>query len=143
MAAAEKPHMVRRKSKATIMVADDTGGMAKVQDRRFENADWPVRFVVPKEQADTWLRYFHAECERRGWSSNGIGQLEARENSGSITLSSGGPGNPQLALVWDRKRDGPINVRARSAGTPEFAIAHAQELFDQTNNRCRHTASWH
>ena len=28
--------MVRRKSKATIMVADGGGGLAKVQDRRFE-----------------------------------------------------------------------------------------------------------
>jgi hypothetical protein len=133
----EKPLMVRRKSKATIMVADGAGGMAKVQDRRFENGDWPIRFVVPKEQADTWLRYFDAECGRRGWSSSGIGQLEAPENSGSITVSSGGPGSPQLAVVWDRKRDGPINVRAGSAGTPEFAVTDAQELFDQTNNRCR------
>lgn len=132
--------MVRRKSKATIMVADGGGGLAKVQDRRFEIGDWPIRFIVPTEQADTWFRYFNAECGRRGWSSSGIGQLEARENSGSITVSSGGPGSPQLAVVWDWKRDGPINIRARSAGTPEFAITHAQELFDQTN-RCRTRAT--
>ena len=30
------------------MVADGGGGMAKVQDRRFETGDWPIRFVVPK-----------------------------------------------------------------------------------------------
>ena len=118
------------------MVVDGDGGMAKVQDRRFETGVWSIRFEVPKEQADTWFCYFNAECGRRGWSSSGIGQLEARENSGSITVSSGGPGSPQLAVVWDRKRDGPINIRARSAGTPKFAITHAQELFDQINNRC-------
>ena len=77
------------------------------------------------------MRYLNAECGRRGWSSSGIGQLEARENSGSITVSSGEPGSPELAVVWDRKRDGPINIRARSAGRLEFAITHAQELFDQ------------
>jgi hypothetical protein len=81
----EKPHMVRAKSKTTIMVADGAGGMAKVQDRRFETGDWPIRLEVPQTQADTWFRYFYAECGRRGWSSHGIGQLEARENSGSIT----------------------------------------------------------
>ena len=64
-----------------------------------------------------------------------------RENSGSITVSSGEPGSPQLAVVWDRKRDGPINIRARSAGRLEFAITHAQELFDQINNRCRQGAT--
>ena len=112
--------MAKAKPKAKIMVADGAGGMVQVQDRRFEAGDWPIRFDVPKEQADTWLRYFNAECERRGWSSSSIGQLEARENSGSITVNTGGAGKPQLAVVWERKRGGPIKVRARSAGVPEF-----------------------
>ena len=128
--------MVRAKSKAKIMVADGAGGMENVQDRRFETGDWPIKFEVPKEQADTWFRYFHAECARRGWGSSSIGQLEASENSGSITVNSGGAETPQLSVVWERKPGGPIKLRARSTGTPEFAVSDAQELFDQINNRC-------
>ena len=133
--------MAKAKSKATIMVADRADGMVQVQDRRFEAGDWPIRFEVSKEQADTWLRYFYAECERRGWSSSGIEQLEARENSGSITVNTGGAGKPQLAVVWERKRGGPIKVRARSAGEPEFPLTQAQELFEQVNERCRSGAT--
>src|SRR5438552_1147695 len=81
--------MPKTKSKSTILVADGSGEMQQVQDRRFEAAtDWPVRFEVPSGQADTWLRYFNAECERRGWNSSGIGQIEARENRGSIRVTA-------------------------------------------------------
>ncbi len=129
--------MAKAKSKATIMVADGFGGMMPVQDRRFEPPfDWPIRFEVAREQADTWLQYFSVECERRGWSSGGIGQLEAKENSGSITVNTGAAGQPQLVVVWERKRGGPIKVRARSAGTSDFPLAQAQELFEQVNQRC-------
>ena len=44
--------MSRTKSKAIIMVADGAGGMAQLQDRRFEQGNWPVQFQVPAEQAD-------------------------------------------------------------------------------------------
>lgn len=125
----------KAKSKATVMVADGAGGMAQVQDRRFEAGDWPIRFEVPKAQADTWLQYFSAECAKRGWSCASFGQLQAKENSGSITVNTGGPGQPQLAVVWDRKREGPIKVRARSAATPEFPLDQANELFRQVNER--------
>ena len=133
--------MAKAKPKAKMMVADGAGGMVQVQDRRFEAGDWPIRFEVSKEQADTWLRYFYAECERREWSSSGIGQLEARENSGSITVNPGGAGKPQLAVVWERKRAGPIKVRARSTGVPEFPLTQLQKLFEQVNERCRSGAT--
>jgi hypothetical protein len=129
--------MAKAKSKAIIMAADGAGGMAQVQDKRFEAGDWPIRFDVPNEQADTWLQYFSAECGRRGWNCASFGQLEAKENSGSITVNVGGPGQPQLAVVWDRKRGGPIKVRARSAGTPEFSLDEANELFRQVNESSR------
>src|SRR5437588_10393590 len=118
--------MPKAKSKATVMTADGSGGLAKVQDRRFEQGDWPIRFEVPNEQAGTWLRYFNVECERRGWDSSSFGQMEARENSGSITVNTGGADKPALAVVWERKRDRPLNVRARSAGTPELPLAEAE-----------------
>jgi hypothetical protein len=129
--------MAKAKSKAVIMGAYGAGGMAQVQDRRFEEGDWPIRFEVPKEQADTWLQYLSAECMRRGWGCMSFGQHEAKENSGSITVNTGGAGEqPQLAVVWERKRSGPINVRARSAGTSEFPLDQANELFRQVNERC-------
>ena len=123
--------MPKAKSKATVMAADGSGGLAKVQDRRFEQGDWPIRFEVPNEQADTWLRYFSAECESRGWNSSSFGQMEARENSGSVTVNIGGADKASLAVVWERKRERPMNVRARSAGVPEFPLAEAQELFER------------
>jgi hypothetical protein len=127
--------MARAKSKAIIMTPDGVGGMAQVQDRRFENGDWPIHFDVPKDQADTWLQYLLAECRRRGWSSGGITQLEARENSGSLTINTGGPEQPQLAVVWERKRDRQIKVCARSAGTSEFPLDQANEFFREINER--------
>jgi hypothetical protein len=127
------PKMAKAKSKAIIMAADGAGGMAQVQDRRFEKDDWPTRFEVPKDQADTWLQYLSAECGRRGWSSGGITQLAAEENSGSLTINTGGPGQPQLAVVWERKRGGSLKVRARSAGVPEFPLDQANDLFRQIN----------
>jgi hypothetical protein len=133
--------MARAKSKATIMVAGGTGGMARVEDRRFETGDWPIAFEVPVEQADTWFRYFYAESERRGWASSSFGQLEARENSGSITVNTGGAEQRQLAVVWDWKREGPIKVRARSAGVPEEPLAEAAKFFEHVNKRCRSAAT--
>lgn len=96
--------MAKAKSKAIVMGADGAGGMAQVQDRRFEG-DWPIRFNVPKEQAENWLQYFSAGCAKRGWSCTSFGQQDPKENSGSITVNTGSPEHPQLAVVWDRKRD--------------------------------------
>ncbi|HKI10522.1 MAG TPA: hypothetical protein VKA02_00305 [Candidatus Acidoferrum sp.] len=70
--------MSKAKSKGTIMVADSSGGMVQVKDRRFEErANWPIRFKVLSEQADAWMQYFYAECARREWSCSGMGQIEA------------------------------------------------------------------
>ena len=126
--------MAKAKPKATIMAADADGGMTQVQDRRFETGDWPIHFEVPKDQADTWLQYLSAECRTRGWSNGGITQLEPRENSGSITINTGDRGHPQLAVVWERKRDRPIKVRARSAGTSEFPLDRLTSFSDGSTN---------
>jgi hypothetical protein len=83
--------MVRRKSQATIMVADGGGGMAKVQDRRFETGDWPIRSVVPKEQADP----------HRGL----IGPSRFRSQT---TASWGLPGPPELTVMVRRSDDAAI-----------------------------------
>ncbi len=129
--------MPKAKSKATVMTADGSGGMTKVTDRRFEQGEWPIRFEVPEVQADTWWRYFYAECERRAWGTSSFGQMEARENSGSISVNTGGADRPALTVVWERKRGRPMLVRSRSEGMPEFVVADAQNLFDQVNERWR------
>ena len=128
--------MPKAKSKATLLVADGAGGMVQVQDRRFqaEAGNWPVSFEVPQEQADTWLRYLQAACERRDWISSSMAQLEARQNSGSITLNNGAPGKPQIAVVWERKRNGPLTVQARHVGGLAMAEADVKALFDEIND---------
>jgi hypothetical protein len=135
--------MAKAKSKAIIMVADGTGGMTLVEDRRFEKDDWPMvfGFEVPREDADTWLQYLSAECGKRGWSCSGIAQTEAKENSGSLSINTGAPGQAQLGVIWERKRGGPIKVRARSAGTPKLPLDQATEFFRQINERSRQGAT--
>jgi hypothetical protein len=112
--------MAKSKSKAVAVVADG------------------VCFDVPKEQADRWFHYFDAECGGRGWNSSEMGQLERRENSGSITITAGANGH-QLAVVWERKRGGALKVRANPAGPPgppEFPAGELKALFDRINEQC-------
>jgi len=128
--------MAKAKSKAKFMVADGAGGMVPVQDRRFEQGNWPISFEVPSEKADSWFSYLSAECARRGWSSGGVTQIEPRENSGSLTVNSGGAGQAQIAIIWERRRNGPLKVRAKSAGPSEFPLDEAQRLFDEVTRKC-------
>jgi hypothetical protein len=122
----EKLQMAKAKSKTIIMTADGSGGMMQALDRRFENfREWP-NFDVPKEQADSWLHYLSTQCQRRGWGCNSVGQLDGKENSGSITILTGGVDQPQLAIVWERKRGGPIKVRYRSVGKSDFPLTDAR-----------------
>ena len=115
--------MPKAKSKATVMTADGSGGLAKLQDRRFEQGDWPIRFEVPNEQAGTWLRYFNAECERRGWavlvSGSDASALARGVSAGGGTVFSlsafcggailrisrcgGGASGVSIALRWLRR----------------------------------------
>jgi len=120
-----------------IMAADGAGGMTQIHDRRFGKAEWPIRLVIEEQkQADTWFKYLSSECTARGWSSGVMAQLDARENSGSCTVSNGaGAGESQLLVVWERERNGPLLLRARTQG--EFPLTLAQELIDRVTERCR------
>jgi hypothetical protein len=130
-----KTRFVKAKSKAIAMVADGKGGMVKVQDRRFEQ-EWAIRFEVPQQQAATWLRYFHAECFRRGWNSNCSGQISARENGTSITVNADGSAQKQLAVIMEQKHGDVLKIRARSIGAIEFPLADCNEFFEQINKQC-------
>jgi hypothetical protein len=128
--------MAKAKPKSQIMVADGTGGLVAVMDRRFEQGDWPIGFEIPREKADSWFSYLYAECARRGWSYGDMGQLDAKENSGSLSVSRGGDGLTQLAIVWERKRNGPLKVRAKSAGAVTFQAGELKGFFDEVNRQC-------
>ena len=120
--------MVRKKSKAVILTPDGAGGVTPVQDHRFEKGDWPIQFEIPSDRANTWFQYLSTECTKRGWSCSGIQQMDAKENSGSFTITNPAASGSQLVLVWERKQRGPLKLRARSAGTPEIPLADAEEL---------------
>jgi hypothetical protein len=121
--------MVRKKARSHIMVADGAGGMMKLEDRRFEKGDWPISFEIPiaGEQAERWSRYLKWGCHKRGWSASSFGQLERQENSGTITVT--GDGAPQLDIVWEHRRDGPLKVRARLVAASRISMADADQFF--------------
>jgi len=129
--------MTRTKVKAVLMASNGAGGMTQMPDRRFEKAEWPIRLVIEEQkQADTWFKYLSSECTARGWSSGVMAQLDARENSGTCTVTNGtAAGESQLIMIWERERNGPLSLRARTVG--EFPLALAQELIDRVAERCR------
>ncbi|HKN30311.1 MAG TPA: hypothetical protein VJY34_21510 [Roseiarcus sp.] len=133
--------MTRAKPKSVIQVAEGSGGMARVENHRFKPG-WPISFQVPtdEDQADDWLRYFAAELHRRGWSASGIDQLDRKENSGSRTVSTG-PGNPQFAIRWERRRGGPLKIDARPIGSPEIPLPDIQDFVEAINQACRSRAT--
>src|SRR5690242_15046030 len=111
--------MPKRKTQATILVADGAGGMAPVADLRFDSAAWPIHFVVPADFADDWIVYLNAECSERSWQTSALNQLDAEENSGTIQISTGIIGqSPTVEVIWERPRGGEIQVRARPGGSP-------------------------
>lgn len=128
--------MPKRKSAAQIATADGTGGMVALEDNRFADGPWAVSFEIPATQADVWMEYLYAECDERGWSWTTFGQMEADENSQSITVRTGVPGQaPEITIIWERTQVGPLRVRARITGDPQPAQGLAIEFFDQVNER--------
>jgi hypothetical protein len=126
----------KRKARTQVMVPDGAGGMLKLEDRRFEQGEWPIKFEIPatQEQAARWSRYLKWGCHKRGWSSSSFGQLERRENSGTITVV--GNGAPQLDIVWEHKGDGPLKLRARLAASSRVLLADAEQFFHEVNSDC-------
>jgi hypothetical protein len=123
--------VLRSKPKAKIMVADGAGGLVEVADRRFDRREWPISFQVPTAEAENWFRHLEFECERRGWSSVGMSQLQSRENSGSLMLLEAGV--EKLSVVWDRARGEALHIRARPV--VDMDLAEAQECFRRTDER--------
>jgi hypothetical protein len=127
--------VVKRKSKAKIMVADEIGGMVAVEDHRFKTTGWEVSIDVPKEYADDWFYYFEVECDNRGWGHSEFGQHEPQQNSGSITIDA--KDGHQLTIIWERKRGGPIKINAASAGAVPFPASDLRDLIERISTQCR------
>jgi len=125
--------VVRAKSKTTMMAPDGVGGLAVIHDRRFEK-DWVVTLEVSKEEADQWLVYLSAEGERQGWSSSSIGQLDGRENSGSITFRSIAMGGEQADFAWFRTRGDTLEVRAKPAKGSALSVDDLKALIQKVSD---------
>jgi hypothetical protein len=130
--------MSKQKSSAVIRVADGAGGMRAVSDHRFDTDHWPIEFVVPANDASTWMAHLHAESHDRGWGASGLSQIDAAENSGTWSLhTTGGPDPPTLHIVWERPRNGSLHVKARPDGRPPLSLELARAFIEAVNERVR------
>jgi len=112
--------------------------MVELEDLRFDQGQWPIQLTVPAHFADHWIAHLDAERGERGWSSSGLGQQHADENSGTLVVNTGPAGrSPALEIVWDRPRRGSIAVRARPAGTPPMALDAANLFLAAVDARCQ------
>jgi hypothetical protein len=63
-----------------------------------------------------------------------LGQVERRENSGTIAITA--EGAPQIDVVWERKRDGPVKAKTRLAPTSHVSMPEAERFFREVNDAC-------
>jgi hypothetical protein len=124
--------VVKAKSKVIVSVADGVGGMVPVEDRRFQKA-WPISLEASASQAENWLTYLAAEAERWSWSWSGIEQLEAGENSGSVTLRDAQTGRAQVELIWSRERNGSLKVSAGCSQPSDTSLDAIRAFLQRVN----------
>ena len=130
--------MPKQKSSAQIHVADGAGGMRQVADLRFEGDEWPIELVVPAKNAEAWMAHLNAEMEERGWSSSSLSQLNAIENSGTLSVhTENGPSPATLDVVWERARGKKLRLRARPSGDPVLSLDVAQAFINAVSTRVR------
>jgi len=130
--------MPRQKSSAQIHVADGTGGMRQVADLRFEAGEWPIVLVVPASQAENWMAHLSAETEERGWNSSSFSQLDAAENSGTLSVhTANGPSPATIDIVWERPHGKELQLRARLSGEPLLSLDDARGFINAVSARAR------
>ena len=128
--------MAKEKSKSRVLVSDGAGGAVPVEDRRFEQGPWSIRFEVPGDRADDWFAHLQAECSKNsGWNQQAVGQMSAEENSGTVYLNMGTVGqSSQIIIVWERQRSGPMLIRARPAGKPKPTVKLARAILQRISD---------
>src|SRR5436309_769774 len=109
--------------------------MTPVEDRRFDGGNWLVVLEIPAALADAWMEYLQAECSDRDWRWSSIGQMGPDENSGSITVHAGPGQSPELTIVWERHRKGPLSLRARSSDRDGLPADQVVAFVDRINER--------
>jgi hypothetical protein len=130
--------MPKQKPSAQIHIADGAGGMRQVTDLRFEAGEWPFNLVVPAKDAEAWMAHLNAETEERGWSSSSFSQLEASENSGTLSVhTETGPSPATLDMAWDRLRGKELRLRARPSGDPILSLDVARDFIEAVSARVR------
>src|SRR6266540_2552688 len=130
--------MPNEKPGAEIRVADGAGDMRTVADLRLEGGDWPIELVASAQHAATWMLHLDAEVEERQWSASSLSQLDALENSGTLTVNAAnGPAPPSIQFVWDKSRAGDLRLKARPAGTPPISVDEARRFVEAVNARQR------
>jgi len=131
--------MTKQKSSAQIYVADGAGGMRPVTDLRFEAGEWPIELPIPAKDAQAWMAHLNAEIEERGWSSSTFSQFDAAENSGTLSVhtANGSPPPSSLDIVWEKVRNGDLQLRARPSGNPILPLDVAREFVDAIGVRQR------
>jgi hypothetical protein len=123
--------MPKQKSSTQIQVADGAGGMRQVTDLRFEKSEWPIELVVPAKDAEIWMAHLSAETEERGWNSSSFSQLDAAENSGTLSVhTANGPSPATLDIVWERARGKELRLRARPSGEPVLSLDVARDFIN-------------
>jgi hypothetical protein len=130
--------MPKQKSGARVHVADGAGGMRQVTDLRFEAGEWPIEVIVPARDAETWMAHLSAETEERGWNSSSFSQLDAAENSGTLSVHTAiGPSPAALDIVWERARGKDLRLRARPSGDPVLSLDVAHAFINDIRARVR------
>ena len=84
------------------------------------------------------MAHLNAEAEERGWNSSSFSQLNASENSGTLSVHTAtGPSPATLDIVWERLRAKELRLRARPSGDPVLSLAVAHEFIDAIGARVR------
>ena len=128
--------MERTKPSAQIFAADGEGGMRAITDHRFDGGEWPITFAVQAKDAAQWMSHLAAERDARGWSSSGLSQIDADENSGSLSVHTAtGASPPAIEIVWEKARDKTLRVRARAGGGSALPLEVARDFFSAIHVR--------
>ena len=130
--------MSKQKSSTQIHVTDGAGGMRQLSDLRFDTNEWPIAHVIPAQHAETWMAHLGAEIEERGWNSSSLSQLDAVENSGTLSVhTANGPSPATLDIAWERLRGKELKLRARPSGSPVLPLNVAHDFIDAVGTRMR------